>query len=71
MSAGPHFNPTSSEHGGPFDEVRHVGDLGNIVADESGIAHIDIKDCLMSLSGTNGIIGRTLVVSAHSLNFFH
>ncbi len=63
MSAGPHFNPTAVEHGGPFDEIRHVGDLGNVTADEAGIAHVDIKDCLMSLSGANGIIGRTLVVS--------
>lgn len=63
MSAGPHFNPTGSEHGGPFDENRHVGDLGNITADESGRASVDIKDCLMSLSGEYNIIGRTLVVS--------
>ena len=62
MSAGPHFNPTAVEHGGPSDEVRHVGDLGNIVANESGVAAVDIKDCLLSLSGVNGIIGRTVVV---------
>lgn len=68
MSAGPHFNPTAVEHGGPFDEIRHVGDLGNVKADEAGIAHVDIKDCLMSLSGANGIIGRTLVVNSTCLN---
>lgn len=62
MSAGPHFNPTAVEHGGPTDEVRHVGDLGNIVANESGVANVEIKDSMLSLSGTNGILGRTLVV---------
>lgn len=27
-TAGPHFNPHKLTHGGPTDEVRHVGDLG-------------------------------------------
>jgi len=63
MSAGPHFNPTAVEHGGPFDEIRHVGDCGNIVADESGVAKVNIKDCLMALEGPFGIIGRTAVVN--------
>ncbi|XP_046447099.1 superoxide dismutase [Cu-Zn]-like [Daphnia pulex] len=69
MSAGPHFNPTAVEHGGPTDEVRHVGDLGNIVANESGVATVDIKDCLLSISGVNGIIGRTVVVHADPDDF--
>uniref|UniRef100_A0A8J2RDR5 Superoxide dismutase [Cu-Zn] n=1 Tax=Daphnia galeata TaxID=27404 RepID=A0A8J2RDR5_9CRUS len=69
MSAGPHFNPTAVEHGGPTDEVRHVGDLGNIVANESGVATVDIEDCLLSLSGVNGIIGRTVVVHADPDDF--
>jgi Cu-Zn family superoxide dismutase len=49
-------------HGGPGDEKRHVGDLGNIQADAEGKALIHIRDKVISLSGRNSIIGRALVV---------
>ncbi|KAJ1070862.1 SOD1 [Ovibos moschatus] len=61
-SAGPHFNPLSKKHGGPKDEERHVGDLGNVKADKNGVAIVDIVDPLISLSGEYSIIGRTMVV---------
>lgn len=50
MSAGPHFNPFSKEHGGPTDEIRHAGDLGNVTA-AGGVAKVDITDKQISLSG--------------------
>ena len=34
--AGPHFNPKGLTHGAPGDEVRHAGDLGNILAGADG-----------------------------------
>jgi Cu-Zn family superoxide dismutase len=61
-SAGSHFNPFGKTHGGPADEERHVGDLGNVVADEQGEAAVEIKDRLITLTGPNSVIGRSLVV---------
>lgn len=61
-SAGGHFNPGHKMHGAPDDENRHEGDLGNITADDSGRATIDVRDKVLSLSGPNSIVGRSLIV---------
>lgn len=63
-SAGAHYNPHNQNHGAPTDKVRHVGDLGNIVANKEGIAPVKITDSQISLTGAHSIIGRTLVVHA-------
>lgn len=63
-SAGPHFNPYNKEHGGPEDEDRHVGDLGNVEAGDDGKAKVDITDSKISLHGPCSVIGRTFVVHA-------
>ncbi|XP_063059379.1 superoxide dismutase [Cu-Zn] [Engraulis encrasicolus] len=62
ISAGPHFNPHSMTHGGPTDETRHVGDLGNVTAGDNKVAKIDITDSQLTLTGPNSIIGRTMVI---------
>ncbi len=63
-SAGGHFNPEKSKHGAPNSDVRHVGDLGNISANEDGVAKIDFVDSVISLSGKNSIIGRAIIIHA-------
>lgn len=63
-SAGVHFNPTSMPHAGPAAEKRHAGDLGNITADESGVAKLDVLDSHLRLEGTDSIIGRSVIVHA-------
>jgi len=63
-SAGGHFNPHGKTHGAPEDENRHAGDLGNVVAGDDGVAKVNITDKVISLTGANSIIGRTVVVHA-------
>ena len=41
-----------------------MGDLGNINANGSGLAKIDITDQVISLVGPNSIVGRSMVVHA-------
>lgn len=61
-SAGPHFNPFGKTHGAPEDDERHVGDLGNITTDATGVAKGSKQDLLVKLIGANSILGRTVVV---------
>ena len=62
ISTGAHFNPNKMTHGAPEDEVRHAGDLGNIIANSDGVAEATIVDNQIPLSGPNTVIGRALVV---------
>lgn len=63
-SAGGHFNPTSKKHGGPDSVDRHVGDLGNLDANQNGLAHYDRVDTVITLNGPQSIIGKSIVVHA-------
>jgi Cu-Zn family superoxide dismutase len=62
MSAGGHYNPQGENHGGPMDMSRHMGDMGNLEADESGKAHLEYTDAVILLNGPNSILGRSIVV---------
>ncbi len=63
-SAGGHFNPDGSPHGSPDNEAseRHVGDLGNLMADATGTANYDRVDKVISLSGEKSIVGRGIII---------
>ncbi|XP_055357758.1 superoxide dismutase [Cu-Zn]-like [Paramacrobiotus metropolitanus] len=61
-SGGDHFNPLNMTHGGLTDMVRHVGDLGNAVADANGVITISITDTVSQLVGSNSVIGRLFVL---------
>ncbi|XP_025915338.1 copper chaperone for superoxide dismutase [Apteryx rowi] len=62
-SCGDHFNPDGERHGGPQDEHRHVGDLGNIWADATGRAALRLGDRRLCPQVWH-IIGRSVVVDA-------
>ena len=61
-SAGGHYNPTKDPHAGHDAEKRHIGDMGNLEADASGKARLELKDKMMKFSGSNSIIGYAVIV---------
>ena len=63
-SAGGHYNPKGRQHGAPTDKQRHIGDLGNIMANSAGVATISIIDKKLQLNGEHSVIGRAIVVHA-------
>ncbi len=68
-SAGGHFNPTDSQHGAPQDRERHVGDLGNVIADANGHVEMEWIDATIQLNGEHSIIGRAVIVHANPDDF--
>ncbi|XP_065205513.1 superoxide dismutase [Cu-Zn]-like isoform X2 [Planococcus citri] len=65
VSTGGHFNPDKKNHGSPSDKERHVGDLGNIEANDLGVAVFNYTDERISLINTKrNILGRAVVVHA-------
>ena len=66
-SAMGHFAPDGDPHGSPDEPAgrHHVGDLGNITTNQSGLAEIDKTDAEMTLqTGEKSIVGRAVIVHA-------
>ena len=66
--AGGHFNPLNRTHGAQTnsEDSRHVGDLGNIMANSRGIASFRIVDNLITLHpGVRSIARRAIVVHSN------
>lgn len=57
-----HYNPLGKTHGGPGDINRHIGDLGNVVADNQGNVNQLLADNVVSLCGDYSVIGRGLTI---------
>ena len=61
-SAGGHYNPDGVDHGDL--EKGHVGDLGNVEADKSGVAKFKIVAERVDLHGDRSVVGRAIVIHA-------
>jgi Cu-Zn family superoxide dismutase len=65
-SAGPHFNPTSKQHGMKNPAGYHAGDMNNFTVKADGTAKVTIKDANVDLGdGANSIFangGTALVI---------
>ena len=61
---GPIYNPHGKAHGAPGDSERHVGSLGNIVADASSRSKGKMKDALVKIDGPFSVVGRSFTVHA-------
>lgn len=62
-SAGPHFNPAGAPHGKAGSGAHHAGDMPNVVADEKGVAVVDVLVAGATLdAGPGSIAGRAVVV---------
>lgn len=62
--AGGHFNPAGQQSGPGMGTQSPAGDLGNIVADGNGMAHLQVENRALSLDGRDSVVGLTLVVYA-------
>ena len=62
--ADSHLNPAGKQHGSPDSQECHLGDLGNVVADETGRAQYERVDTSISFDGPNSVVGHRIVVRA-------
>jgi len=66
LGSGLHFNPLDIPHGCTPNTNRHAGDIGNLQANEAGVAILDVVDNLLPLNfpgfKSQTILGRSLIV---------
>jgi Cu-Zn family superoxide dismutase len=60
--AGGHFNPTQHVHADVIVTPRHVGDLGNLVADKKNKADATLVVDGLPLSGAESIVGKAVII---------
>jgi Cu-Zn family superoxide dismutase len=66
-SAGGHWNPSSHDHGKWKEGDFHSGDIGNLEADENGVATIEKESDFWAINGddeTKNIVGKGIIVHA-------
>ncbi|MCB0272466.1 MAG: superoxide dismutase family protein [Bdellovibrionales bacterium] len=63
-SAGGHFNPGEVQHGGPEDQHRHAGDMGNLHSDAKGEVHTLVKNRMVTLDNqeSTSVVNRAIII---------
>lgn len=60
--AGGHFNPTQHVHADVIVSPRHVGDMGNLVADNKNKVNSSVTIEGLPLGGPESIIGKAVII---------
>ena len=71
-SAGGHWNPSDEKHGKWGEHAFHMGDIGNLVADDKGFVSYEFetdKWCLGCDDSTKNIIGKSFIIHAGADDF--
>ena len=70
-SAGPHWNPSSEDHGQWGHSPFHHGDIGNLVANAKGKAELSFESGLWTIGDgkPSDILGRSVIVHAKEDDF--
>ncbi|PLW84005.1 superoxide dismutase family protein [Kineobactrum sediminis] len=68
-SAGGHYNPRDTRHGSPDDEEHHVGDMGNIEADEDGKVSTELEFFHLTFTGPTSILDKAVVIHSQEDDF--
>lgn len=71
-SAGGHWNPKGHDHGKWGEDVYHMGDIGNLVANDKGEVSYEFetdKWCLNCEDTTKNIIGKSFIVHGGADDF--
>lgn len=71
-SAGGHWNPKGDDHGKWGKDAYHMGDIGNLVANDKGEVSYEFetdKWCLECDDETKNIIGKSFIVHAGADDF--
>ena len=64
-ATGGHYNPEGHSHALPTTSLRHAGDFGNLQADASGNARMELTVANISIAGLrNPVLGRGVIVHA-------
>ena len=66
QTAGGHFNPTGSPHGGPASPQRHAGDFGNVEVGDDGTGTADVTSPTLTIDGPSGAMGHAVVLHAQA-----